>query len=86
MPDQAGCCGYRRAFHSGGEGTGGGGGIFEKIYGGARQAGIKKVILPAENVKDVPPGITGIEVVSVSDVVDTFKHVLRGGRNLWRIA
>ncbi|MGB4007033.1 MAG: Lon family ATP-dependent protease [Bacillota bacterium] len=53
------------------------GGIFEKIYG-ARQAGIKKVILPAENVKDVPPGITGIEVVSVSDVVDTFKHVFEG--------
>lgn len=53
------------------------GGIFEKIYG-ARQAGIKKVIVPAENSKDVPPGITGIEVVSVTDVADAFEHIFQG--------
>jgi ATP-dependent Lon protease len=53
------------------------GGIFEKIYG-ARQAGIKKVIVPAENAKDVPPGITGIEVVSVTDVADAFEHIFQG--------
>lgn len=53
------------------------GGIFEKIYG-ARQAGIKKVIVPAENAKDVPPGITGIEVVSVTDVADAFEHIFEG--------
>ncbi len=53
------------------------GGIFEKIYG-ARQAGIRKVILPAENLKDVPDGITGIEVIPVSSVSEAFSHVFVG--------
>ncbi|MGE5559922.1 MAG: Lon family ATP-dependent protease [Chloroflexota bacterium] len=43
------------------------GGIAEKIYG-AKQAGIKRVIVPSENAKDVPAAITGIEVIPVSDV------------------
>ena len=53
------------------------GGIFEKIYG-ARQAGIGKVIIPVENIKDVPSDITGIQVVPVSDVEDAFVHVFEG--------
>ena len=53
------------------------GGIFEKIYG-ARQAGIGKVIIPVENIKDVPSDITGIHVVPVSDVEDAFVHVFEG--------
>lgn len=53
------------------------GGIFEKIYG-ARQAGIRKVIMPAENAKDVPGDITGIEVVPVASVSETFAHVFDG--------
>lgn len=53
------------------------GGIFEKIYG-ARQAGIAKVIVPAENSKDVPSDITGIEVVPVSRVEEAFPHVFEG--------
>ncbi len=53
------------------------GGIFEKIYG-ARQAGIRKVIMPVENVKDVPDDITGIEVVPVSSVSEAFAHVFDG--------
>lgn len=43
------------------------GGIAEKLYG-AKQAGIARVIIPAENVKDVPAGLRGIEVVPVADV------------------
>ena len=53
------------------------GGIFEKIYG-ARQAGIRKVIMPAENAKDVPDDITGIEVVLVASVSEAFTHVFEG--------
>ncbi len=36
------------------------------------------MIVPAENAKDVPPGITGIEVVSVTDVADAFEHIFQG--------
>ncbi|MCL4426031.1 MAG: AAA family ATPase [Firmicutes bacterium] len=50
------------------------GGIFEKIYG-ARQAGMKKVILPRENEKDVPRGVSGIEVVTVSSVEEALGHL-----------
>lgn len=50
------------------------GGISEKIYG-ARQAGIKRVLLPAENANDVPAGVKGIEVVLVQSVEDIIKQV-----------
>lgn len=50
------------------------GGVFEKIYG-ARQAGIRKVIIPKENENEVPIGLTGIEVVPVSTVEEAFEHV-----------
>ncbi|WP_031514294.1 Lon family ATP-dependent protease [Desulfofalx alkaliphila] len=50
------------------------GGICEKIYG-ARQAGIKKVIIPKENEKDVPTGLKGIKVVAVENVEEMLKHV-----------
>ena len=43
------------------------GGISEKIYG-ARQSGMKKVILPAENLEDVPAGILGLEIIGVHDI------------------
>ncbi|WP_018086898.1 Lon family ATP-dependent protease [Desulfurispora thermophila] len=43
------------------------GGIAEKIYG-ARQAGVKRVFLPAENAAEVPAGLSGIQVVPVQDV------------------
>ncbi len=42
------------------------GGISEKIYG-ARQSGMKKVIIPAENLEDVPAGLGGLEVIGVKD-------------------
>ncbi len=53
------------------------GGIFEKIYG-ARQAGVRKVIIPTENVKDVPDDITGIEIIPISSVSEAFSHVYDG--------
>ncbi len=59
------------------------GGIFEKIYG-ARQAGIRKVIMPAENAKDVPDDITGIEVVPVASVSEAFTHVFEGDMDFRR--
>lgn len=50
------------------------GGISEKIYG-ARQAGIKKVLIPKENAADVPKHLQGIKVVSLSTIEEAFPHV-----------
>ncbi|MEW6228993.1 MAG: Lon family ATP-dependent protease, partial [Bacillota bacterium] len=50
------------------------GGVFEKIYG-ARQAGMKKVIVPSDNAKDVPPDLRGIDVVAVEKIEEAFPHV-----------
>ena len=50
------------------------GGICEKIYG-ARQAGIKAILLPGENQKDVPADLKGIQVVAVSTVEEIIRHV-----------
>ncbi len=54
------------------------GGVFEKIYG-ARQAGMKKVLVPAENSKEVPPDLRGIEVVPVERIEQVFPYVFEGG-------
>ncbi|SKA90715.1 ATP-dependent Lon protease [Clostridium sp. USBA 49] len=43
------------------------GGIFEKIYG-ARRKGIKLVIVPKDNLKEVPFGLTDIEVKAVDSI------------------
>ncbi|NLP18358.1 MAG: ATP-dependent protease, Lon family [Firmicutes bacterium] len=50
------------------------GGIPEKIYG-ARQAGMKKIILPRENRADIPLDKGGVEVVLVDTVEDILEHV-----------
>ena len=50
------------------------GGVFEKIYG-ARQAGIKTVLVPVENDKDIPVDIKGIKVIPVSSVEELIRHV-----------
>lgn len=50
------------------------GGICEKIYG-ARQAGIKAILLPGENQKDVPPDLKGIQVIPVSTVEEIIRYV-----------
>lgn len=50
------------------------GGIAEKIYG-AKEAGMKKIILPAENEGDIPKGLKGIEIITIKDVHDLLKAV-----------
>ena len=53
------------------------GGISEKIYG-AKQAGMKKVIIPDENKRDCPIDIKGIEVVAVSTVEEVLNNLIGG--------
>lgn len=50
------------------------GGIYEKIFG-AKQAEVRTVLIPAENLADVPAGIKGIEVVPVSSFAEAIKIV-----------
>ncbi|RKO65537.1 Lon family ATP-dependent protease [Desulfofundulus salinus] len=50
------------------------GGIVEKIYG-ARQAGMRRVIIPAENKSDVPAGLQGVEVIPVATVEEMLEHI-----------
>ena len=47
------------------------GGIVEKLYA-ARQAGMRMVLVPRENERDVDRSIGGIEIVLVSNVRDAF--------------
>ncbi|HEV8353208.1 MAG TPA: Lon family ATP-dependent protease [bacterium] len=51
------------------------GGIPEKITG-ARQAGMRKIIIPEENRQDVPLDVKGIEVVFAATIEDVLTHVL----------
>ncbi len=48
------------------------GGIPEKIYG-AKQAGIKKVLVPEENRKDVPLGLKNIEIIPVKNLAEVLR-------------
>ncbi|MBU3075628.1 Lon family ATP-dependent protease [Clostridium estertheticum] len=50
------------------------GGIFEKIYG-ARRKGIKLVILPSDNKKEVPTGLKDIETKTASNIEELMKLV-----------
>lgn len=50
------------------------GGIVEKIYG-AKQAGLDRIIIPEENLKDVPAGMEGIEIIPVSQIEQVLKVV-----------
>jgi ATP-dependent Lon protease len=51
------------------------GGVFEKIYG-ARQAGVTKVFIPKENEKDIPAGLTDIEVNPVATIREIVEQTL----------
>lgn len=48
------------------------GGIYEKIFG-AKQAGVQTVIIPAENLAEVPSGLKGIEVIAVENIEEALK-------------
>lgn len=50
------------------------GGIYEKIFG-AKQAEVRKVLIPIENSADVPESLRGIEVVPVSTIEEAMNHV-----------
>lgn len=50
------------------------GGIFEKIYG-ARRKGIKLVIVPEDNRKEVPAGLEDIEVKAVGSIEELLELV-----------
>ena len=50
------------------------GGIFEKIYG-ARRKGIKMVIVPKDNEKEVPIDLVDIETKAISNIEELMKLV-----------
>ncbi|MHB1420374.1 MAG: Lon family ATP-dependent protease [Bacillota bacterium] len=50
------------------------GGVIEKIYG-AKQAGMKIVLIPWENSQDIPVGLKGIEVIPVSNAHEAMEHM-----------
>ena len=50
------------------------GGVFEKAYG-AKQAGIKTLIIPKENAKDIPRGHLGLKIFAVDTAEEAFKKI-----------
>ena len=50
------------------------GGVFEKAYG-ARQAGIKTLVIPKENSKDIPSGHLGLKIHAVETAEEAFKWI-----------
>ncbi len=50
------------------------GGVFEKAYG-AKQAGIKVLVIPKENSKDLPRGHLGLKIHAVETVDEAFKWI-----------
>jgi ATP-dependent Lon protease len=50
------------------------GGIYEKIYA-AKQAGIKKVLIPEKNLKDIPNGVSDIRIIPIKHINEAYTHV-----------
>ena len=50
------------------------GGVFEKAYG-AKQAGIKVLIIPKENSKDIPQNHLGLKIHAVETAEEAFKYI-----------
>lgn len=50
------------------------GGVFEKAYG-AKQAGIKTLVIPKENAKDIPSGHLGLKIFAVDTAEEAFKKI-----------
>ncbi|MBR2179780.1 MAG: Lon family ATP-dependent protease [Selenomonadaceae bacterium] len=50
------------------------GGVFEKAYG-AKQAGIKTLVIPKENDKDIPQDHLGLEIHQVSTAEEAFEWI-----------
>lgn len=54
------------------------GGLHAKIYG-AKQGGVRKVFVPAENMDNLPPAVEGVEVVPIEHVQDFLQQVFPQG-------
>ncbi len=54
------------------------GGVFEKAYG-AKQAGMKSIIIPMENDKDIPEAHLGLSVHPVETAEEAFKILFADG-------
>jgi len=54
------------------------GGIIEKLYA-ARQAGMRAIIIPRENLREIDPSLSGIEVVAVSHVDEVLDRLKARG-------
>ena len=50
------------------------GGVFEKAYG-AKQAGIKTLVIPKENAKDIPKGHLGLKIFPVETAQEAFEKI-----------
>ncbi|MEW9121392.1 MAG: Lon family ATP-dependent protease [Thermotaleaceae bacterium] len=51
------------------------GGVNEKIFG-AKQAGMKTVLIPKDNLKDIKAGFTGIEIIPVETIEEVMDILL----------
>lgn len=56
------------------------GGVFEKAYG-AKQAGIKTLIIPKENEKDIPPDHLGLRICPVETAEEAFALIFEENGN-----
>ena len=52
------------------------GGVVEKLYA-ARQAGMRRILIPKENAREVDPSLAGLEVVPVSSVEQVLRDLPR---------
>ncbi|HWP98729.1 MAG TPA: Lon family ATP-dependent protease [Syntrophomonadaceae bacterium] len=50
------------------------GALNEKILG-ARQAGIRKLLIPQDNMKDIPYGILGLEIQGIEHIEQAYQHI-----------
>jgi ATP-dependent Lon protease len=48
------------------------GGIVEKLYA-ARQAGMRAILVPKENMREIDRALAGIDVIPISSVEQAFK-------------
>lgn len=53
------------------------GAVHEKIMG-AKQAGIRKILIPWKNKEDIPANASGVEIIPVKHVSETYCHVFAG--------
>lgn len=52
------------------------GALSEKIYG-ARRAGIRKILIPADNLGDVPVQVKDLEVVPIQNIREALPHIFQ---------